>query len=187
MLCEWLSLFCLSRIVAIDLPFAIVVPMLLLYGVGTGLATAQLAHITLSDIPREQEGAVSGANNTVRQLGSAIGVAILGAILAAQIATVGQAELTASAVVPPPAKPAIARVLDNGLSGDAPQGMDARTASSPVGRAVQQIVDDSITEGTRAAAVAAAIFVVFGALSSLLIPQPSVQVGEVEWEGTMAE
>jgi EmrB/QacA subfamily drug resistance transporter len=187
MLCEAVSLFWLSRILAVDMPFVVVVPMLLLYGVGTGLATAQLANITLSDIPREQVGAGSGANNTVRQVGSAIGVAILGAILAAQIATVGQAELTASAVVPPPAKPAIAQVLDNGLSGDAPQGMDARTASSPVGRAVQQIVDDSITEGTRAAAVAAAIFVVFGALSSLLIPQPSVQVGEVEWEGTMAE
>jgi EmrB/QacA subfamily drug resistance transporter len=187
MLCEAVSLFWLSRILAVDMPFITIVPMLLLYGVGTGLATAQLANITLSDIPREQVGAGSGAANTIRQVGSAIGVAILGAILAAQIATVGQAELSASAVVPPPAKPALAQVLDNGLSGDAAQGTDPSTANSPVGRAVQQIVDDSITEGTRAAAVAAAIFVVLGALSSLLIPQPREETRQVGWEGSMAE
>ncbi len=90
-------------------------------------------------------------------------------------------------MVPPPAKPAIAQVLDNGLSGDAPQGANA-LANSPVGRAVQQIVDDSITEGTRATAIAAALFVVFGALSSLLIPQPREQSEqEVEWEQSLAE
>lgn len=187
MLCEAVSLLWLSRILAVDMPFITIVPMLLLYGVGTGLATAQLANITLSDIPRGQVGAGSGATNTVRQVGSAIGVAILGAILAAQIASVGKAELTASIIVPPPAKPAITRVLDNGLSGDAPQGTDATTANSLVGRAVEQIVDDSITEGTRAAAVAAALFVVFGALSSLLIPEPRTEAGQVEFEGTMAE
>jgi EmrB/QacA subfamily drug resistance transporter len=190
MLCEALSLFWLSRILAVDMYFITVVPMLVLYGIGTGLATAQLANITLTDIPREHVGAGSGANNTVRQVGSAIGVAILGAILAAQIATVGKAELTASVVVPPPAKPAIEQVLDNGLSGDAPQGTAAATANSPVGRAVQQIVDDSITEGTRAASLAAAFFVVLGALSSLLIPQPGAQIrkpGEVEFGGSMAE
>ncbi len=190
MLCEAVSLFWLSRILAVDMSFSTVVPMLVLYGIGTGLATAQLANITLSDIPREHVGAGSGANNTVRQVGSAIGVAILGAILAAQIATVGGAELNANVVVPPAAKPAIAQVLENGLSGDAPQGMDANAANSPAGRAVQQIVADSITAGTRAAAVAAALFVVFGALSSLLIPQPGVEVGKakkVEYGGSMAE
>jgi EmrB/QacA subfamily drug resistance transporter len=187
MVCEAVSLFWLSRILAVDLPFIAIVPMLVLYGIGTGLATAQLANITLGDIPLEHVGAGSGANNTVRQVGSAIGVAILGAILAAQIATVGKAELNASAIVPAPAKPAIAQVLENGLSGDRLPGADPSTANSPVGRAVQQIVDDSITEGTRAAAIAAALFVVFGTLSSLFIPQPRGESLQVEWQGTPAE
>jgi hypothetical protein len=187
MICEAAALFWLSRILSVDVPYVAFVPMLLLYGVGTGLATAQLANITLSDIPREQVGAGSGANNTVRQVGSAVGVAILGAILAAQIAAVGRAELAANVVVPPNAKPAIAEVLDNGLSGSAPQTTDPRVANSPVGHAVQQIVDESITEGTRAAAVAATIFVVLGALSSLLIPQPRAAARQVELQGSLAE
>ena len=179
MVCEAVSLFWLSRILAVNMSFITIVPMLLLYGAGTGLATAQLANITLSDIPRAQVGAGSGANNTVRQVGSAIGVAILGAVLAAQIATVGNAQLSANAVVPPQAKPAIAQVLNNGLSGDVPQGA-AGAADSPAGHAVQRIIDNSITQGTRAAATAAALFVVFGALSSLLIPRPVPQTGKIE-------
>ncbi len=190
MLCEAASLFWLSRILAVDMSFLSMAPMLVLYGIGTGLATTQLANITLSDIPLEHVGAGSGANNTVRQVGSAVGVAILGAILAAQIATVGQAELSANRVVPPSVKPAIAQVFDNGLSGDAPPGVDSGTANSPVGRAVQHIVADSITEGTRAAAIAATLFVVFGALSSLFIPPPGAQVAnanQVEFGGSPAE
>lgn len=187
MVCEAVSLFWLSRILAADIAFAAFIPMLLLYGVGTGLATAQLANITLSDIPRAQVGAGSGANNTVRQVGSAVGVAILGAILAAQIATVGKAELNASAAVPPLAKPAIAQALDNGLASDIPQGGDVGPANSPAGRAVQQIVDDSITAGTRAAAIAAAIFVVFGAVSSLFIPRAAADQRQAEWQGSPAE
>ena len=169
MVCETIALFWLSRMLAVDMSFLSLVPMLLLYGAGTGLATAQLANITLSDIPREQVGAGSGANNTMRQVGSAIGVAILGAVLAAQIASVGNAELRASAAVPAQAKPAVAQVLSNGLSGEAPQGA-AGAADSPVGRAVQRIIADAITEGTRAAAVAAALFVVFGALELAVDP-----------------
>ncbi len=172
MLCEAVSLFWLSRLLTVDMPFISIVPTLVLYGIGTGLATAQLTNITLSDIPREEVGAGSGANNTVRQVGLATGVAILGAVLAAQIATVGTAELRTSAAVPPQAKPAIAQVLDDGLSGDPPQSANVRATRSPAAQAVQQIVDDSITEGTRSAAATAALFVVFGALSSLFIPQP---------------
>jgi hypothetical protein len=80
--------------------------------------------------------------------------------------------------VPASAKPAVALVLANGLSGDAPQGSAALNVNSPAGRAVQKIVNESITEGTRAAAVAAALFVVLGAISSLFIPGTSVPAAE---------
>jgi EmrB/QacA subfamily drug resistance transporter len=187
MLCEAAALFWLSRTLAVDTPYISFAPMLILYGAGVGLATAQLTNLTLSDIPREQVGAGSGATNTIRQVGSAIGVAILGAILAAQIASVGKAELSASSVVPPSVKPAIAQTLDRGLSGDPSPGTPAGVTDPAINRAVQHLVDDAITEGTRAAALAAALFVVLGALSSLFIPQPEAQPSEVEWEGSVAE
>jgi EmrB/QacA subfamily drug resistance transporter len=58
---------------------------LFVYGVGVGLATAQLTSIVLSDIPPERSGLASGTNSTMRQVGSALGVAILGTVLFASL------------------------------------------------------------------------------------------------------
>ncbi len=74
MVCEAVSLFWLSRILAVDVTFVTFVPMLLLYGVGTGLATAQLANITLSDIPRAQVGAGSAKRSARKAWGCSCGV-----------------------------------------------------------------------------------------------------------------
>jgi EmrB/QacA subfamily drug resistance transporter len=59
------------------------VPWLAIYGIGVGFATSQLAGISLSQVPVEQSGSASGAQSTARQLGAAIGIAILGATLLA--------------------------------------------------------------------------------------------------------
>ena len=56
-------------------------PSLFVYGIGVGFATAQLTSLVLSDIPPERSGIASGANSTLRQVGSALGIAILGTVL----------------------------------------------------------------------------------------------------------
>ncbi|MCP5916665.1 hypothetical protein NL317_32070, partial [Klebsiella pneumoniae] len=54
---------------------------LIVYGVGLGLASAQLTSTVLHDIPADQSGAGSATQSTVRQLGSALGAAIAGTAL----------------------------------------------------------------------------------------------------------
>ncbi|HEU5026168.1 MAG TPA: MFS transporter, partial [Spirillospora sp.] len=54
---------------------------LLVYGVGVGLASAQLSNVVLADVPVERSGQASGAQNTTRLLGSALGIAVLGTVL----------------------------------------------------------------------------------------------------------
>jgi MFS family permease len=54
---------------------------LLIYGVGVGLATAQLTNVIMSDVPNAQAGQASGTQSTTRQVGSALGIAVLGTIL----------------------------------------------------------------------------------------------------------
>ena len=78
---------------------ALVIP-LFVYGIGVGLATAQLTSVTLSDIPMQKSGLASGANSTMRQVGSALGIAILGTIL---IVSLGNGVRTKLADVPGPA------------------------------------------------------------------------------------
>ena len=61
---------------------------------GVGFALAQLTNVVLSEIPSEGSGVASGANTTVRQVGSALGVAVIGTVLTVQ--TVSHAVRTAS-------------------------------------------------------------------------------------------
>ncbi|SFD54956.1 drug resistance transporter, EmrB/QacA subfamily [Paenibacillus catalpae] len=58
---------------------------LLLIGFGVSLVIPSLMAAVMSSVPKEQSGAVSGALNASRQLGSVIGVAWLGAILSGSI------------------------------------------------------------------------------------------------------
>ena len=56
-------------------------PFLFVYGFGVGLATAQLTGVVLSDVPVRESGQASGTQSTSRQVGSALGIAILGTVL----------------------------------------------------------------------------------------------------------
>lgn len=53
---------------------------LLIYGLGLGFASAQLTSIVMSEVPDNEAGQGSSIQSTVRQLGSALGVAIIGTI-----------------------------------------------------------------------------------------------------------
>ncbi|MGO8951056.1 MAG: MFS transporter [Ktedonobacterales bacterium] len=55
------------------------VPAILTYGIGIGFATAQLGNITLAEVPQSVAGVASGVNNAVRQVGAALGIAVVGA------------------------------------------------------------------------------------------------------------
>jgi MFS family permease len=61
------------------------------YGLGVGMATAQLTSVILAEIPVAESGQASGLQSTFRQLGSALGVAILGTLL---ITTLGRSTST---------------------------------------------------------------------------------------------
>jgi len=58
---------------------------LVIAGVGVGLATPTLASAALAAVPVHRGGMAAGAVNTMRQLGYALGIAVLGAICQAQI------------------------------------------------------------------------------------------------------
>ncbi len=170
MVLEAVALFSVSQIISVTNPVYYLYPILAIYGAGVGLAIGQLTSTVLMSVPWQKAGVGSGANNTVRQIGSAFGIAVIGAILVAQISAVGQADIAASTVIPDYLKSKLVTALSSGLSG----GVDQSFISSlgPIAPAVLQVFYDAITQGTRWAAFTAGIFVSLGALSSLLIPDP---------------
>ena len=66
-----------------DVPEGLIVLWLVVYGIGLGMASAQLTSTVLRDVSAEKSGQGSATQSTVRQIGSALGVAIMGTILAA--------------------------------------------------------------------------------------------------------
>ena len=85
MLLEAVGIMAISLLLSPTLPGWALVPPLFVYGIGVGFATSQLISLVLSDVPPERSGIASGANSTLRQVGSALGIAILGTVLFASL------------------------------------------------------------------------------------------------------
>jgi predicted MFS family arabinose efflux permease len=59
----------------------------LLAGAGAGLVNPTLAEAAIGVVPRERAGVATGINNTFRQIGIAVGIAVLGALLQGRVET----------------------------------------------------------------------------------------------------
>jgi EmrB/QacA subfamily drug resistance transporter len=64
--------------------YAAQLPALILGGVGMALYFAPAASVVMSSVSPGEEGIASGANNALREVGGALGIAVLGAVFAAQ-------------------------------------------------------------------------------------------------------
>jgi EmrB/QacA subfamily drug resistance transporter len=177
---EAIGLFTLSQVITVSNPIWYLYPVLAVYGAGVGLAIGQLTNTVLATVPWQKAGIGSGINNTLRQVGSSFGVAVIGAVLVSVLVSVGKADLAANTVIPDSVKTALAQVLSNGLSGGA--------GNHPIGngalaQAIGSVFDDAITQGTKWAAFTAAIFVSLGVICSLFIPNAKQQWGSGSGSG----
>jgi predicted MFS family arabinose efflux permease len=65
-------------------PWTVLLPGLLVTGVGIGLANPAVTYAALGVVPATRSGMASGVSNTFRQVGIALGIATLGALLPAR-------------------------------------------------------------------------------------------------------
>lgn len=63
------------------IPTGLILLWLFIYGVGLGFASAQLTSIVLVDVPGNTSGQGSSVQSTIRQIGSALGIAIISTLL----------------------------------------------------------------------------------------------------------
>lgn len=137
-----------------------VVPGLFVYGFGVGCATAQLTGVVLKDVPLEQSGQGSGTQSTSRQVGSALGIAILGTILFTSLGVGLQARLDASGTLPESVRSQIvSAVVDS--AGTAIPGLEAKSPE------VAADARAAFSDSTRYGALSAAGFLALGFLATL--------------------
>lgn len=92
---EVVGVLSLALVIQSTTPAWLVAIPMVVYGLGLGLASAQLTGTVLRDIPVEESGQGSATQSTVRQVGSAVGTAVAGAILSVALAATLPAALSA--------------------------------------------------------------------------------------------
>jgi EmrB/QacA subfamily drug resistance transporter len=137
---------------------------LFLYGVGVGMATAQLTSVILAEIPVAESGQASGLQSTFRQLGSALGVAILGTLL---IGTLGRSTTSALEAAGAPA-PVVTRVSDavTGSAGAVIPSLQAVPATSAYGDAAA----DAMIHASKVTTGVAAVVIGLGLAATVALP-----------------
>ncbi|PLA37941.1 MFS transporter [Corynebacterium coyleae] len=152
-----------------------IVGALVVYGVGLGLASAQLTSTVLAGIPEAQSGAGSATQSTVRQLGSAMGAAIAGSALAAAMARTIPASLDAVAGVPENVLSKLSDATQASAGSMIGQLRDATPTdpfTAPLGDARSVVVEQLASGFADAAAWSigfAALFLLLGLLGSVMV------------------
>ncbi|MDR6971765.1 MFS transporter [Leifsonia shinshuensis] len=151
----------LGLVITATTPWGALLPFLFVYGFGVGLATAQLTGVVLRDVPVDQSGQGSGTTSTARQIGSALGIAVLGTVLFASTTVVLDDSLQDRGVPAAQRDQLVSAVVDSSGAAIAALEKDPRTAP------IAADAKTAFSDGTRWAAFSAAGFLVIGLVATL--------------------
>ena len=144
-----------------DSAWYVTAPLLFVYGIGVGFATAQLTGVVLADVPVERSGQGSGTQSTARQIGSAFGIAVLGTVLFSVLGARFDASLTDAGVPEQTRTQLVAAVKDSAGA------VIPTLAAEPATAAIAEDAKQALTDATRLSAATASGFLVVGLLASL--------------------
>ncbi|MFU8947890.1 MFS transporter [Mycetocola zhadangensis] len=144
---------------------------LFLYGVGVGLATAQLTNVIMVDVPVAQSGQASGLQSTVRQLGSALGIAILGTVLVSTLAATTAANLNDIKGVDAATQEQLVSVVKQSAGAAIPE-LSSMPGSSA---AVQTAAESAMVTASRVTTLSAAGVLLLGLLATVGLPAAPVR------------
>jgi len=143
----------------------IIAGWLFLYGIGVGMATAQLTSVILAEIPVSESGQASGLQSTFRQLGSALGVAILGTLLITTLGTATAKNLQATSV-PAAVQPHIVAAVKQS-AGSAIPAIRSNPTTTQAGAAAAT----AMVQASKVTTAAAAGIIFLGLLATLALPK----------------
>ncbi len=165
MLIEAVAIASIAFLINPDMTGARLIPSLFVYGVGVGLATAQLTSVILVDVPPRDSGQASGMQSTFRQIGSAFGIALVGTVLATSLGTLSADRLATLPGLPPQAVEGIAEAM-KASAGQIIIQLTEQPGSEEVVDELRGVFVDS----AKRAALTAMAFVLLGFGMSWLLP-----------------
>jgi hypothetical protein len=150
-----------------SLSFATLLPSLVLFGAGIGFAGSQLNNVILAEVPVHRSGAASGANTTVRMIGSSLGIAVISSLLTTQTIHHAVNEVDAAASLPKLVRThAISQIHTSGINFAPRRGTSALNTAT-----LREAIDHAVVSGARVPLIFAAVVLVFASALSFFIPQ----------------
>lgn len=146
----------LQALVGADSSWPILVPGLIVTGIGVGFVMPTLSAAATAAAPRERGGMAGGAVTTFRQLGLVLGIAVVGGVFAGRVEKVVDGKL--------PDAPRVADLLTGGQA-------RAVTGSAPTGQrgVVDDLVHTAFASGLRGAFLLCAAVALAGAVLTLVL------------------
>lgn len=141
--------------------------VLVIYGLGLGLASAQLTSTVLRDVPTDASGQGSATQSTVRQVGAAVGAAVSGAVLSGSLVSTLPDALHNAGFVGPQFEPLSQAVRAS--AGSALIGM--RGGAGGVPEAAVSALSDGFATAASYSLFAAAGFLAVGLFASMAVRQ----------------
>ncbi|QOQ39473.1 MFS transporter [Trueperella pecoris] len=163
---EVVGIAVLAAMLHVGLSALVMAGVLVVYGLGVGLASAQVASVVLADVPIDHSGMGSATQSTFRQLGSSLGSAVAGSTLAASLAAVLPDKL-ATLGLPEKAASAITDVTVT--SAGSAIGQLSEKAADPA--AMHDVLAEAFTSATSTSLTASAIALGIGLISALVLAQ----------------
>ncbi|MGI9196767.1 MAG: DHA2 family efflux MFS transporter permease subunit [Candidatus Nanopelagicales bacterium] len=170
MACEAIGIIGLGIMISTTVTGWQLAPWLFLYGMGVGFATAQLTGVILSETPVEQSGQASAMQSTARQVGAAIGTAILGTTLLVGLG-VNVAQQLEDRSVPAPVAEQVTQAVQSSAGTVIPV-----LAQQPNGEVLVDGASEGYADSTTWVAWVAAAFVILGLLTTFLLPRNAARV-----------
>ena len=144
----------------------LLVPGFVLGGVGAGLLNPALASTAIGTVRREMAGIGSGANNTCRQIGIAVGIAGLGAIFQSKVHDEVVTNLTRQSPGLASRAGSIADAVSQG------GGPGAVHASPQVSRTIAQVSEAAFVSGLDRILWVGAVGALIGAVLTAILIRP---------------
>jgi DHA2 family methylenomycin A resistance protein-like MFS transporter len=153
-----IGFFALSR-AGSGTPLALTAAGYLLAGAGFGVLVPSVTHVAMRDVPAGASGAASGVVNASRQVGTSVGLAVLGSIGVTAASSDWRATV---ARLPAAARPAAARQAQNVA------GAHVSAVTQALGPAYREAAAQAFTHGYHLAVGVGAICVLAAAVTAFL-------------------
>ena len=175
MLLEVIGIAGLGFVISTEITGWGMAPWLFIYGMGVGFATAQLTGVILSEVPITESGQASAVQSTSRQVGAAIGTAIIGTTLLIGLGS------TAGHLEDKGIPAAQAQQVSDAVASSAGQAIPS-LASQPDGDVLEAGAAEGFVTAIKSVALVAGIMVFLGLLLSFMLPKNAARVESEGYE-----